>query len=61
MKIPEELEYALETVEPEERQELLEKWANLTEDERKFVLMAIGLDACQEYFYNKRRNSLGLD
>jgi len=60
MDIPEDLEYALETLSPENRQRLIKHWQTLTEKEKEFVLMAINLDVSQEHFYEKRREQLGL-
>lgn len=59
-EIPEDLQYALETVTPEVRHKLLETWENLTDSEKKFCLWAINLEVSQEHFYEARRKQMGL-
>jgi hypothetical protein len=59
--IPDDLAFALETIEdPLKQQLIIEKWDELTDGDKSLVLMALRLNATQDFLYNKRLKQLGI-
>ena len=59
--IPDELAFALETIEdPIKQQLIIEKWNDLNDNDKSLVLVGLKLNAANDYFYNKRLEQLGV-
>ena len=59
--IPDELAFALETIQdPLKQQLIIEKWGELTDSEKSTVMVGLKLDAAQDFFYNTRLKQLGI-
>lgn len=58
--VPDELEFALETMDPLVAQDILNDWRNLSDDEREQARVLFKLDSFISHFYNKRLGQLGI-
>ena len=60
MQIPNELEFALETMDPLVAQDILNDWHSLSDKDKDTASEVFKLDSFINHFYNKRLQQLGV-